>query len=157
MIRLLRRIILLAMLIVMGACVALLRGWVQWSVPLQNRELLLVGIAAGVITFLIVVWEMWSTRQTWQLPEPEDPPTRDYPIIIPPPESMPQSDDPDLPQPRKAIPTPPPQRRTGKIVVSKIEETMKAVERAEKYAHETNGRVKITLDVDPDHEDEDEA
>jgi hypothetical protein len=156
MIRFLRRLTLLTMLLIMVACVALLRGWVQWQSPWSDHQLFLFGVVAGVVTLLILAWEIWMTRQSWQMPEPEDPPTRDYPIIIPPEDAMPESDDPTLPKPRKAIPTAP-QKRTGKIVVSKMEETIKAVERAEQYAHEANGRVKITLDVDPDTDDEDDA
>jgi hypothetical protein len=130
MIKIVRRIILLAALLAMGLCVVILRGIVNVDVP--DGVVLLVGVVAGVIALASVALEF---RRAVYHPEPEDPPGSDRIILPREPE--------DEQMEQSAVPP-------GKV----MEKTAKAVDTAETFIQKANGRVRISLEMDEDEQDD---
>lgn len=139
--KLVRRTMLLLALIVMAVCVAVLRDVIRLPFPVPDNRVLLVGVIAGVLALAVLALEMRMTLRSWQLPEPEDPPGSDR-IIYP---TTPEDIFPPLPT---VPPAPPVHPRPP------VDDAVKAVETAEAFAHKANGRVRISLEVDDDGQDD---
>ncbi len=77
--KLLRRLILFAAMIIMAICVAIVRDVisVDWGVDLRP-----VAIAAGSVALALLGVESYKILRSWQLPRPEDPPRTDK-VVLP--------------------------------------------------------------------------
>ncbi|MCU0511228.1 MAG: hypothetical protein MUE40_01530 [Anaerolineae bacterium] len=135
-----RRILLLVALVVLGLAVAALRGSVPVSV--RPEAVLVAGVIAALVALVALALEV---RRAVHHPTPEEPPISQKPIIPP-------DDGPPPPPPtvRPVVPPPPPP--VNQQVV--IERALKAAEEAEAFAHKTNGRVRISLELDEDDQDD---
>jgi hypothetical protein len=127
----------------MALCVLILRGTLSFNAP--DGLVLLAGVIAGVTALAMLALEM---RRAVYHPEPEDPPVSDKVIL-------PREPEADMPEPPVA-PTPTPVKPKSTITPEQmIERVTKAVEAAEGYTHKANGRVKISLEMDEEDEQDD--
>ena len=132
MLKIMRRIILLAALFAMGLCVVILRGMLPVDAP--DAVVLLVGVVAGVVALVSLATEF---QRAVYHPEPEDPPGSDR-VILP--------GDPEADKPLSPVVPVNPQ--------DMLEKTAKAVESAETFLQKANGRVRISLEMDEDEQDD---
>lgn len=77
--KLARRIVLFAAIIIMAICVAIVREVIRvdWDINLRP-----VAITAGAIALTLLSFEGYQILRSWQLPHPEDPPRTDK-VILP--------------------------------------------------------------------------
>lgn len=75
-----RWLIVPALLVLVSALLVIF-GIITWetSFPLQNTALA-VAVVAGAVLLLVMGIEGRSMVQSWEMPEPEDPPSADYVI-----------------------------------------------------------------------------
>lgn len=136
MLKFVRRVMLLAALITMGVCVAILRGMVPVNAP--DSLVLAAGVVAGIIALVILTLEV---RRAGYHPAPEEPPVSDK-VILP--------KDPEMENPVRPVMPPGPLVSPQEV----LEKTAKAVETAEAFVHKANGRVRISLEMDDDEQDD---
>jgi hypothetical protein len=141
MLKIVRRFILLIAVTTMALCVLILRGMLPFNAP--SSVVLLAGVVAGVTALAALAMEM---QRAVYHPEPEDPPISDK-VILP---REPEHDEPFKP----VTPVAPPRKPISTDEM--IERVTKAVEAAEGYTHKANGRVRISLEMDEEDEQQDD-
>jgi hypothetical protein len=153
MLKWLRRIILFWAIVIMGLVFAQLRGLIRLPLPPEwtDRTLFLIGLGAGMVALVLLVYGIWQTVRSWQLPEPEDPPQSG--VILP--KDLNKNETPITKPTTHQPPMTPslPLAAKPNEVKRKIDVALKSVETAEEFVKQTNGRVKIELDVQ-DEDDE---
>ena len=124
-----RRGLLFLILPIMAVVLLLLFNVINVD-ALPDNILKMIAAVGGLMLTVLTGWESYATVKSWQMPEPEDPPTTDK-VIYP--------EDPGY-------------LDTVEETISKIEEAQDFSERMNGRA---NGRVKISIDIE-DPEDDDE-
>lgn len=120
----LRRLVLVLALTVLLISAGVLSGILNLSFELDEMIVVISAGVAGVLALLSGGLEVRAVMESWNLPEPEEPP-RSAPPPLP-------KDDP----------------------IETIEQAMRSVEDAEDFAHRTNGHIRVSIDVDVDESDD---